>query len=141
MGVELCSLEKVLREADFVSLHCRLTPQTRCMIGSAQLALMKPTAFFINVARGELVDQSALVTALRERRLVGAGLDVFETEPLPMDDPLLQLDNVILTPHFGAFTREAQARTFEAVCDDLGRLLRGEAVINCVNMANARRRS
>src|SRR5262249_33622737 len=84
LGVRLPSLEEVLREADFLSLHCRLTDSTRQMIGAPQLALMKPGANFINVGRDELVDQAALVAALRERRIAGAALDVFEVEPLPL---------------------------------------------------------
>ena len=87
LGVRLTSLEEVLRESDFVSLHCRLTDATRGLIGAAQLALMKPTAYFINVGRGELVDQPALAAALRERRIAGAALDVFEVEPLPARRP------------------------------------------------------
>ena len=83
----MTSLEEVFREADFVSLHCRLTDETRGLIGAAQLALMKPTAYFINVARGELVDQAALAEALRAGAIAGAGLDVFEVEPLPADRP------------------------------------------------------
>jgi phosphoglycerate dehydrogenase-like enzyme len=133
IGVELKPLETMLRESDFVSLHCRLTPQTRRMIGAAQLALMKPTAFFINVARGELVDQSALVTALRERRLAGAGLDVFEVEPLPMDDPLLQLDNVILTPHWLPATKEVWQATGRAMAEGMLRASRGLVPENIVN--------
>ncbi|MCC7353716.1 MAG: hypothetical protein IT330_08160 [Anaerolineae bacterium] len=93
-------LDTLLREADFVSLHCRLTAQTRGMIGERELRLLKPTAYFINVARGELVDQKALVRCLQEHAFAGAGLDVFEVEPLPRDDPLLTLDNVVLTPHW-----------------------------------------
>ncbi|MBI3467125.1 MAG: dehydrogenase, partial [Planctomycetes bacterium] len=102
LSVRLTSLEELLRESDFVSLHCRLTSATRRLIGREQLALMKRTAYLINVARGEVVDQPALVAALRERMIAGAALDVFEIEPLPKDDPLTQLDNVILTPHWSA---------------------------------------
>ena len=110
LGVRLTSLEEVLRESDFVSLHCRLTEATRGLITAGQLALMKPTAYFINVGRGELVDQQALADALRDRRIAGAGLDVFEVEPLPLDDPLLGLDNVILTPHWSASTSDVWRR-------------------------------
>ena len=111
LGVRLTSLDEVLRESDFVSLHCRLTAETRGLIGAPQLALMKPTAYFINVGRGELVDQQALAAALRDRRIAGAGLDVFEVEPLPLDDPLLGLDNVILTPHWSASTSDVWRAT------------------------------
>ena len=87
LGVRLTSLEEVLRESDFVSLHCRLTDATRGLIGAEQLALLKPSAYFINVGRGELVDQRALTEALRDRRIAGAALDVFAVEPLPRGRP------------------------------------------------------
>src|SRR4030095_12934235 len=102
LGVRLTDLEEVLRESDFVSLHCRLTPQTRGLLDASRLALMKPGACLINVARGELVDQAALVEALRERRIAGAALDVFEEEPLAAGDPILAPDNVHGTPHASA---------------------------------------
>src|SRR5947208_6978119 len=123
--VELKPLETMLRQSDFVSLHCRLMPSTRRMIGAAQLALMKPTAFFINVARGELVDQSALVSALRERRIAGAGLDVFEVEPLPPGGPLLSLDNVILTPHWLPATTDVWLARGRAMAESMLRAARG----------------
>ena len=119
LGVRLTSLEEVLRESDFLSLHCRLTAATRGLIGPAQLALMKPTAYFINVARGELVDQAALTEALRARRIAGAALDVFAVEPLPLDDPLLALDNVILTPHWSASTSDVWAATGRAMAEGM----------------------
>jgi phosphoglycerate dehydrogenase-like enzyme len=133
LGVRLTTLEEVLREADFVSLHCRLTERTRRLIGAAQLALMKPSAYLINVARGELVDQAALVVALRERRLAGAGLDVFEVEPLPADDPLTALDNVILTPHWLASTTDVWRATGRAMAEGMLRAARGEVPENVVN--------
>ena len=126
LGVRLTSLEEVLRESDFVSLHCRLTGETRGLIGAAQMALMKPTAYFINVGRGELVDQGALVTALRDRRIAGAGLDVFDVEPLPLGDPLLGLDNVILTPHWSASTWDVWRATGAAMADGMLKAARGE---------------
>jgi len=133
LGVQLTSLEEVLATSDFVSLHCRLTPATRRMIGAGQLALMKPTAYFINVGRGELVDQSALVAALRDRRIAGAGLDVFEVEPLPPDDPLIGLDNVILTPHWSASTSDVWLATGLAMAEGMLRAARGELPENIVN--------
>jgi phosphoglycerate dehydrogenase-like enzyme len=126
LGVRLTSLEMLLRESDFVSLHCRLTDSTRRMIGRAQLAFMKPSAYFINVGRGELVDQSALVSALRERRIAGAGLDVFEVEPLPLTDPLLSLENVLVTPHWLASTRDIWGATGRAMAEGMLRAARGE---------------
>jgi phosphoglycerate dehydrogenase-like enzyme len=129
------TLAELLREAEFVSLHCRLDERTRGMIGEKELRLMKPTAYFINVARGELVDQAALVRCLRERRIAGAGLDVFEEEPLPAGDPLMSLDNVILTPHWLPSTRQAARATMNAVVRGILRAARGEVPENVVNCA------
>jgi phosphoglycerate dehydrogenase-like enzyme len=122
-----------LRQSDFVSLHCRLTPQTRRMIGAAQLNFMKSTAYFINVARGELVDQSALVGALRDRRIAGAALDVFEVEPLLAGDPLLELDNVILTPHWLPASTDVWKATGLAMAQGMLRAARGEVPDHVVN--------
>ena len=102
----LVDLDTLMRESDFVIVICLLTPQTRHLIGAAQLALMKPGAFLINVARGPIVDEAALIAALREKRIAGAGLDVFEREPVAPDNPLLTMDNVILTPHALCWTDE-----------------------------------
>ena len=133
LGVHLTSLDEVLRESDFVSLHCRLTAETRGLIGAPQLALMKPAAYFINVGRGELVDQQALVAALRDRRIAGAGLDVFEVEPLPPDDPLIGLDNVILTPHWSASTSDVWRATGAAMAEGMIKAACGERPDNVVN--------
>lgn len=133
LGVRLTSLDEVLRESDFVSLHTRLEAATRHRIGAPQFALMKPTAYFVNVARGELVDQQALVTVLRERRIAGAALDVFETEPLSADDSLLQLDNVILTPHWSASTTDIWRATGAAMVAGMLRASQGEVPADVVN--------
>jgi phosphoglycerate dehydrogenase-like enzyme len=133
LTVQLTSLENLLRQSDFVSLHCRLTPQTRRLIGAAQLNFMKSTAYFINVARGELVDQSALVAALRDRRIAGAALDVFEVEPLPAGDPLLELDNVILTPHWLPASTDVWKATGLAMAQGMLRAARGEVPDHVVN--------
>jgi phosphoglycerate dehydrogenase-like enzyme len=133
LDVRLAPLDEVLCEADIVSLHCRLTPETRHLLGAAELARMKPGAYLVNVARGALVDQVALVAALRERRLAGAGLDVFEVEPLPPDDPLLGLDNVIVTPHWLASTADVWAATGRAMAEGMLRAARGQIPDNVVN--------
>ena len=133
LGVRLTSLDEVLGESDFLSLHCRLTAETRGLIGSAQLALMKPTAYFINVGRGELVDQLALTETLRARRIAGAALDVFATEPLPLGDPLLSLDNVILTPHWLASTSDVWEGTGRAMFEGMLRAASGLVPENVVN--------
>jgi len=135
LGARLTSLDEVLREADFVSLHCRLTEQTHRLLGAAQLALLKPTAYFVNVARGELVDQAALVEALRQGRIAGAALDVFEVEPPPPDDPLFTLDNVILTPHWSASTRDVWEAIGRAMAEGMLRAARGLVPAHVVNPA------
>ncbi len=107
LGVELTSLEDLLRQADYVSLHCPLTEETRHLIGAAQLALMKPTAYLINMARGPVVDQTALTQALSTGTIQGAALDVLEQEPPAAEEPLLKLGNVILTPHIASWSGDA----------------------------------
>ena len=99
VGAKLVDKDTLFREADFVSVHAKVTEETINLVGEKEFNLMKPTAFFINTARAALVDQKALYSALREKRIAGAALDVFENEPLKPDDPLLELDNVVLTPH------------------------------------------
>lgn len=106
LGFEMVPLETLLRESDVVSLHLRLSDQTRGFIGREQLAMMKPGSLFVNTARGPIVDEAALADALRSGHLRGAGLDVFDTEPLPKDHPLTKLDNVVLSPHCAGITPE-----------------------------------
>jgi len=134
LGVTLVpTLDELLRQADVVSLHCRLTEQTRHMIGERELALLKPTAYLINVARGELIDEAALVRCLREHRIAGAGLDVFEVEPLPLDSPLLTLDNVVLTPHWLPSTRQQGRLTNTLVAQGILRAAQGLVPDNILN--------
>jgi phosphoglycerate dehydrogenase-like enzyme len=99
LGIRLVELDELFGISDFISLHCPLTPQTRHLVDARRLGLMKPSAYLINTARGPVVDQGALTAALRERRIAGAGLDVFDPEPPAAHDPLLTLDNVVLAPH------------------------------------------
>ncbi len=108
--VEFCGLEKLFRESDVISLHLPLSPETQKLIGARQLSWMKPDAFLVNTSRGGVIDEAALVQCLQERRIAGAGLDVFAQEPLSEDNPLKGLDNVILTPHSAALTRECVIR-------------------------------
>ena len=103
------ALEDVFRRADVVSVSCPLTPETRHLVNAERLALMKPTAYLINTARGPIVDQKALTEVLQERRIAGAGLDVLEQEPPDADDPILKLDNVILAPHALCWTDQCFA--------------------------------
>jgi phosphoglycerate dehydrogenase-like enzyme len=133
LGVRLTSLDKVLREADFLSLHCRLSEETAGLLGQRELSLMKRTAYLVNVARGELIDQDALVEALRDGRIAGAGLDVFAEEPLSADDSLTRLDNVILTPHWLASTSDVWSATGRATAEGILRAARGEVPADVVN--------
>jgi phosphoglycerate dehydrogenase-like enzyme len=117
----------LLRESDFVSLHLPLTDATRHSIGEAELALMKPTSILVNTARGAIVDEPALVAALRGGAIGGAGLDVYEETPLGADHPLLSLENVVLTPHSAAYTEEGLAEVRKRPLADALRVLRGES--------------
>ena len=125
-------LERLLAEADFVSLHARLTPETRHMIGERQFRLMKPTAYFINTARGALVDERALVRALIAHKLAGAGLDVFEHEPRP-DPALLAMSSVVVTPHVGSAVTELRAAMANVAVDNILAILDGRVPPNCWN--------
>jgi D-3-phosphoglycerate dehydrogenase len=115
-GMELVTLPELLRRADLVSIHTPLTDETRRLIGEPELATMKSDAYLINAARGGVVDEYALAGALKDGKLAGAALDVFENEPIPSDHPLLKLPNVLLVPHLGAATREAQASSGVEIC-------------------------
>ena len=110
LGVEYASLAELLAQSDFVSIHTPLTPQTHHLIGKEELALMKSTAILVNTARGSVVDGSALHDALRDGLIAGAGLDVFEIEPIPVVDPLLALENVVLCPHLGSATEQTRTK-------------------------------
>jgi phosphoglycerate dehydrogenase-like enzyme len=120
------SLDDLLGQSDIVSIHLPLTPRTRRLIAARELALMKPASLLINTSRGAIVDEVALADALRDGRLAGAGLDVFETEPLPPRHPLRTCPNVLLTPHLAGQTREAMERMVEALHGNLERVARGE---------------
>ncbi len=134
LGVELVSLEDLLRRADFVTIHMPKTPETVGMVSDEQFALMKPTAFVVNVARGGLIDEDALHRALTSGTIAGAGLDVFVSEP-PKDSPLVSLPNVVVTPHLGASTDEAQEKAGVAVAKSVRLALGGELVPDAVNVA------
>lgn len=125
VGGKFVDLETLLRESDVVTLHVPLIDATYHLINEERLRLMKPTAILINAARGAVVDTEALVKALQEGWIAGAGLDVFEEEPLPKDHPLTKLNNVVLTPHIGASTVEAQMRAGVQVAEQIVEILRG----------------
>jgi glyoxylate reductase len=124
---------ELLQRSDFISIHCPLTEQTRHLIDSEALRLMKPTAILVNTARGPIVDQAALATALRDGQIAGAALDVTDPEPLPADDPLLKAPNLIVAPHIGSATHEAREQMTQLSVDNLLAALNGDPMPNPVN--------
>jgi phosphoglycerate dehydrogenase-like enzyme len=124
-GVQMAALEDLLARSDVVSIHLRLSERSHRLIGRRELRLMKPTAYLINTSRGLVVDEAALVEALRHRRIAGAGLDVFEHEPIAPDNPLRQLDNVVCTPHIGFVTRETYEQMVGGAVDNILNYLDG----------------
>ena len=131
-GLTYVPFDQLLAESDFVSIHTPLTPETRHQIGARELGLMKPTAFLINTARGPIVDEAALIRALAERRIGGAGLDVFEHEP-HVDPALLTMPNVVLTPHLGSAVAELRESMANVVVDNILAVLDGRQPANCWN--------
>jgi D-3-phosphoglycerate dehydrogenase len=131
--VERVELDDLMRRSDYIIVQCALTPETRCMIGPDRLAMMKPTAYLINTARGPIVDEDALIDTLQNRRIAGAALDVFAQEPTPKDNPLLQLDNVIVTPHSAGWTDYYAQTTAESVSATLRSVAAGDLPLNTVN--------
>ena len=134
MGVELVMLAEIFLRADAITLHVPLTEQTRNMVAAPQLAAMKPGALLVNCARGGLVDEAALAEALRQKRLGGAALDVFETEPPPADHPLFACENFIGTPHLAGSTEDAQEKVAVIVCESMVELLTTGTIRNAVNV-------
>ncbi len=131
-------LEEMLAESDFVSCHLPLTPQTMNFFDYRKFCSMKPSAFFINASRGEVVDEDGLVRALQERKLAGAALDVRQKEP-PVPGPLSQMENVVITPHIGAFTEEGQSRVVASVCSDVASILSGREAKNFFNFSRPKK--
>ncbi|MBH8612549.1 2-hydroxyacid dehydrogenase [Pseudomonas mohnii] len=129
------SLDELLQQADFVCLTLPLTAETEGLIGARQFALMRPETIFINISRGKVVDEAALIRALSDRQIRAAGLDVFEREPLGHDSPLLQLDNVVATPHMGSATHETREAMARCAVDNLLAALAGQRPVNLVNGA------
>jgi phosphoglycerate dehydrogenase-like enzyme len=129
VGAELAtSLDVLLQRADIVTLHMVLADSTRGMIGTRELALLKPTALLVNTSRGPLIDEKALVRALTENRIAGAALDVYDTEPLPASHPLRTLPNVVATPHVGYVTRENYQIFYSDAVEDIQAWLKGSPV-------------
>jgi len=132
-GAEFVALPELLRRSDFVSIHTPLTAETRHLIGARELTMMKPTAVLINSARGPIVDEAALAEALREKRIFAAGLDVYESEPLPQDSPLLGLENVVLLPHIGSGSVATRTRMARMAVENMIAGLKGERPPYLVN--------
>ncbi|MBI1355656.1 MAG: dehydrogenase [Acidobacteria bacterium] len=135
LGIELVSMDEVFAQSDFVAVNTLLNPDTKGLVGAEHFRLMKPTAYFINTARGPIVREADLIEALRERRIAGAGIDVFEQEPPAPDNPLFELDNVIVSPHGMAWTEEISRDNTREACDNILEIFRGEAPHGLVNRA------
>jgi glyoxylate reductase len=134
LGVEyIPELSTLLSQSDFISLHVSLTPKTRHLVGAAQFALMKPTAILINTSRGPVVDQKALYEALKSRQIFAAAIDVTEVEPIPLEDPLLTLDNIIITPHIASASIATRTKMATLAAANLIAGLRGQIPPHCVN--------
>ncbi|MBS7639930.1 MAG: glyoxylate reductase [Candidatus Bathyarchaeia archaeon] len=133
VGAKYVDLDTLLRESDFISIHVPLTEETYHMIDAEKLRLVKKTAYIINTSRGSVIDEKALCEALREGRLAGAALDVFEQEPISMDNPLLKLSNVILAPHIASASYETRSRMAEMVAENLIAFFEGRVPPNLVN--------
>jgi len=140
MEVESVGLENLLRKSDFITLHVFLSEETRGMIGSKELDLMKPTAYLINASRGPVIDQEALIKALKAKKIAGAGLDVFTKEPVDPENPMLEFENVIVTPHCAGNSQEALKETSIMVSEEAVRILRGEKPKNIVNYSQLSKR-
>jgi D-3-phosphoglycerate dehydrogenase len=125
-GVDYVGKEDLFRRADIVTIHLQLSERTRGLVGAGEFALMKPSALLINTSRGPIVDEAAMLTALRDKRVAGAGLDVYDTEPLPLDHPLRKLDNVVLTPHLGYVSQENYRAYYGGVVEDIRGFLDGK---------------
>jgi glyoxylate reductase len=132
-GIERVPFDDVFRRSDVVSLHVALDPSTRHLVGAREFALMKPRAILINTARGGVVDQKALTEALLAQRIGGAGLDVVEQEPIPLDDPLLKIASCVVLPHIGSATEATRRAMLDLAVDNLLAGLAGERLPACVN--------
>ena len=127
-SIHYVSLEELLKNSDYVSMHCPLTESTKHMINKETLSLMKPSAFIINTSRGALIDEAALIEALGNGTIAGAGLDVQETEPPAQNSPLYTMDNVILTPHMGWKGFETRQRLVSILADNIKKFMEGNPI-------------
>jgi len=128
LGATLAAKEELFARSDVLSIHLQLSERTRGIVGAHELGLMKPTAYFVNTSRGPIVDEAALLNVLRSRRIAGAGLDVYDVEPLPPDHPLRRLDNVVLTPHLGYVTAETLRIFYADALEDIRSVIAGQPV-------------
>ncbi len=127
-GVGYVGKDELFRQSDFITIHVVLSPRSRGLVGAREIGLMKPSAFLINTSRGPIIEEAALLAALRERKIGGAGLDVFDIEPLPVDHPLRTMDNVVLTPHLGYVSEQNYRHYFAGVVEDIRAFLDGKPV-------------
>jgi D-3-phosphoglycerate dehydrogenase len=127
-GVDYVSKEDLFRQSDFVTIHVVLSQRSRGIVGAKEFGLMKPSAYIINTSRGPIIDEAAMLAALKDKKIAGAGLDVFDVEPLPVDHPLRKLDNVVLTPHLGYVATQNYQAYFAGVVDDIRGYLDGKPV-------------
>ncbi len=139
-GAEWVELDALLSRSDFVTVHMKLAPSTRGLLGARELALLKPSAYLLNNSRGPLIDEAALLDVLQRRAIAGAALDVFDVEPLPAGHPLLSVDNVLLTPHLGGMTWEHRAEHYLGTLENIKTLLAGETPERVFNEAVLSRR-
>jgi phosphoglycerate dehydrogenase-like enzyme len=128
LGVQRVEKEELFRRSDFVTIHLVLSQRTRGLIGVAELALMKPSAYLINTSRGPIIDEQALISALENHKIAGAAIDVYNQEPLPADHPLLRLDNALLTPHLGYVTAESLCNAYGEAVEDIRAFLAGNLI-------------
>jgi phosphoglycerate dehydrogenase-like enzyme len=125
-GATLVSKEELFKQSDFVTIHTQLSPRTRGLVGAAEFALMKPTAFFINSSRGPIADEKAIEAALKANKIAGAAIDTYNEEPLPLDHPFRKLDNIVITPHLGYVTAENYKRFYGQMVEDIRAWLDGK---------------
>jgi D-3-phosphoglycerate dehydrogenase len=127
-GVGYADKDDLFRQSDFITIHVVLSQRTRGIVGARELGLMKPTAFIVNTSRGPIIDEAALLAALRDRKIAGAGLDTFDVEPLPLDHPLRKMDNAVITPHLGYVSEQNYRHYFAGVVEDIRGFLDGKPV-------------
>ena len=127
-GVGYVGKDELFRQSDFITIHIVLSARSRGLVGAREIGLMKPSAFLINTSRGPIIDEAALIAALRDKKIGGAGLDVFDVEPLPLDHPFRKMDNVVITPHLGYVSEQNYRGYFAGVVEDIRGFLDGKPV-------------